>query len=183
MLIADHKASPKFLDRALQTHADYQNLRLSTTHRRHSPDALQHRPLVVKTMEMPGQSKGRRFGNYVKAVLSIIFNWGAQRDYIRENYSAGVESLQRKRGAPEANRPSTDAERHAVLDAAPAHMRSAIGFMMFCGLGPKDALTLPRSHWRNGEIATRRTKTGVPVFWPAPAELECILRRSPRLTP
>src|SRR5208283_2440375 len=47
-------------------------------------------------------------------------------------------------------------------------------------LGPKDALTLPRNYWRDGEIATRRAKTGEPVFWPVPAPLGEALRASPR---
>jgi hypothetical protein len=52
--------------------------------------------------------------------------------------------------------------------------------MMFTGLGPKDALTLPRTFAKGGEIATRRTKTGEPVFWPVPAPLKAVLRVSPR---
>jgi len=43
--------------------------------------------------------------------------------------------------------------------------------MMFTGLGPKDALGLPRTFYKSGEIATRRSKTGEPVFWPAPTPL------------
>src|SRR6516164_8770636 len=49
--------------------------------------------------------------------------------------------------------------------------------MMFTGLGPKDALTLPRNHRRIGEIATCRTNE--PVYWPIPAELEAVLRGAP----
>jgi len=52
--------------------------------------------------------------------------------------------------------------------------------MMFTGLGPKDALSLPRNYWRDGEIATRRVKTGEPVFWPVPAPLNAALQTSPR---
>ena len=53
--------------------------------------------------------------------------------------------------------------------------------MMFTGLGPKDALTLPRSFYKAdaGEIATRRSKTGEPVFWPVPSSLAAILAETP----
>jgi len=51
--------------------------------------------------------------------------------------------------------------------------------MMFTGLGPKDALALPRNFVKDGEIATRRAKTGEPVFWPMPAPLKAILDQSP----
>jgi hypothetical protein len=47
----------------------------------------------------------------------------------------------------------------------------ALALMMFTGLGPKDVLTLPRNYVRDGEIATRRSKTGEPVFWPIPEPL------------
>jgi integrase len=50
---------------------------------------------------------------------------------------------------------------------------------MFTGLGPKDALTLPRRFYRSGEIATRRSKTGEAVYWPVPARLEEVLRAAP----
>jgi integrase len=51
--------------------------------------------------------------------------------------------------------------------------------MMYTGLGPKDALTLPRTFYREGEIATQRSKTGQPVFWPAPEPLLEILANAP----
>jgi integrase len=69
-----------------------------------------------------------------------------------------------------------------VIDAAPAHVRPAIALMMFTGLGPKDTLTLPRNFTKNGEIATRRAKTGEPVFWPMPTPLADILDQAPSHT-
>lgn len=115
----------------------------------------------------------------MKAVLSIIFGWGAERGYLADNPATGIKDIRRPRGAAEPNRPWTDSERHAVLDAAPAHMRPAIALMMMTGLGPKDALTLPRNYWRDGEIATRRAKTGEPVFWPVPSPLDDVLKAAP----
>ncbi len=50
---------------------------------------------------------------------------------------------------------------------------------MFTGLGPKDALRLPRSFYNAAEIATRRSKTGAPVFWRAPKALQRILTSAP----
>jgi hypothetical protein len=47
------------------------------------------------------------------------------------------------------------------------------------GLGPKDALTLPKTVYKDGEIATRRSKTGEPVYWPAPGPLKEVLVNAP----
>jgi hypothetical protein len=46
-------------------------------------------------------------------------------------------------------------------------------------LGPKDALTLPKAFYKAGEIATRRSKTGEPVYWPCPSQLVAILNDAP----
>ncbi len=51
--------------------------------------------------------------------------------------------------------------------------------MMLTGLGPRDALTLPRSFHKANEIATKRSKTGEPVFWPCPAPLTDMLAEAP----
>ena len=115
----------------------------------------------------------------MKAVLSILFAWGSERGYITANHAAGIKDIRRKKGAPEANRPWSDAEREAVLTAAPAHIRPAISLMMFTCLGPKDALILPKPFYRTGEIATQRSKTGEPVFWQVPTQLEEILLTAP----
>src|SRR5262249_38168342 len=58
-------------------------------------------------------------------------------------------------------------------------MLSAIGLMMFMALGPKDALALQKSSYKNSEIGTRRSKTGEPVFWDCPAPLKAILDDAP----
>jgi integrase len=179
LLICDYRKSPVFQDLAPRTRADYQ------THfdylRPIADTALVRfdRPLVVRVRDKAAASKGRRFGNYLKATLSVIFGWGRERGYLADNPASGIKAIRRQKGAPEANRPWSDQERDAVLDAAPAHMRPAIALMMFTGLGPKDALTLPRNFARSGEIATRRAKTGEPVFWPMPRPLAAILDQAP----
>jgi integrase len=116
----------------------------------------------------------------VKALLSIVFAWGAERGYVSANPAEKVKNVRRQKGTPEANRPWADEEREAVLEATPAHMRSAIALMMFTGLGPRDALRLPRSFYKADEIATRRSKTGEPVFWPVPSALKAILDAGPK---
>jgi hypothetical protein len=80
-------------------------------------------PLVVKIRDKAAQKHGRRFGNYVKTVLALTFAWGLERGYVKINPALKVKGIRRPRGVPEANRPWTDAERDAVMDALAAHMR------------------------------------------------------------
>ena len=179
LLICAYRKSPALQDLAPQTRYDYQKMFDYLRPIADTPLVRFDRPLVVRIRDKAAASKGRRFGNYVKAVLSIIFGWGRERGFLVDNPASGIKELRRPKGAPEANRPWSDAERDAVLDAAPDHMRPAIALMMFTELGPKDALTLPRNFVKGGEIATRRAKTGGPVFWPMPRPLAAILAKAP----
>jgi integrase len=179
-LVAAYKAHSSFLDLAPRTKRDYGKVfdYLATI----SDTALVKfdKPLVVRIRDKSAASKGRRFANYTKAVLSIIFAWGSERGYLASNPAAGIKGVRRPKNMADANRPWSDEERDAVLAAIPAHMRPALALMMFCGLGPKDALTMPRTFYKDGEIGTRRSKTGEAVFWPAPAPLIAILNAAPR---
>ena len=179
LLTRNYRASATFQDLAPRTQADYQGHFDYLQPIADTPLIRFDRPLVVRIRDKAAASKGRRFGNYLKATLSVIFGWGAERGYLAGNPASNIKAIRRARGTPDANRPWADAERYVVLENAPAHMRPAIALMMFTGLGPKDALALPRSHWRNGEIATRRAKTGEPVYWPIPGALDAILREAP----
>lgn len=180
LLIADYRKAPAFQDLAPRTRADYQHHFDYLQPIADTPVVQIDRPLVVRIRDKAAASKGRRFGNYLKATLSVIFGWGRERGYIADNPASGIKAIRRQKGAPEANRPWSDDERHATLDAAPTHMRPAIALMAFTGLGPKDALTLPRNFAKKDEIATRRAKTGGPIFWPMPAELVAILDAAPQ---
>jgi hypothetical protein len=178
-LIADYRAHPAFTDLAPRTRVDYQQVFDYLKPIADTPLVRFDRPLVVRIRDKAAASKGRKFANDVKARLSGLFGWGSERGYIGANVAAGIRDIRRRKGLPEANRPWSDEEREAVLEALPPHMKPAVAVMMFTGLGPKDALGLPRTFFRSGEIATRRAKTGEPVFWPVPAQLEAILDAAP----
>jgi hypothetical protein len=177
-LITEYRASPDFNSLAPRTQKDYQRVLDYLKPIADTPLLRFDRRLVVRIRDK-ASDRGRRFANYVKAVLSILFSWGVERGYLDTNPAEGVRNIRRPKGAPEANRAWADVERHAVLDAAPPQMKPAISLMMFAGLGPKDALSLPHTFYKDGEIATRRSKTGEPVFWPAPAPLREALALAP----
>jgi integrase len=178
MLIEAYRSHAAFTELAPRTRVDYQRVFDYLKLIADTPLIKFDRPLTVRIRDKAAQTRGRRQGNYVKSVLSLLFAWGSERGFVSTNPAAGIKSIRRKKGLADANRPWADEERDASL-TCPAHMRRAIGLMMFTGLGPKDALTLPRSFYKGGEIATRRSKTGEPVFWPCPAQLAVILAEAP----
>jgi len=179
MLISAYRDHPAFRDLAPRTRSDYQGVFDYLKPIADTPLIKFDRPLVVRIRDKAAASRGRKFANDVKARLSTLFGWGSERGYLAGNTAFNIMDIRRPKGMPDANRPWTDEERDAVLAAAPAHMRPAIALMMFTGLGPRDALALPRTYFRDGEIATRRSKTGEPVFWPCPAPLAAVLAAAP----
>jgi hypothetical protein len=179
MLISAYRDHPAFRDLAPRTRSDYQGVFDYLKPIADTPLIKFDRPLVVRIRDKAAASRGRKFANDVKARLSTLFGWGSERGYLAGNTAFNIKDIRRPKGMPDANRPWTDEERDAVLAAAPAHMRPAIALMMFTGLGPRDALALPRTYFRDGEIATRRSKTGEPVFWPCPAPLAAVLAAAP----
>ena len=179
MLIAAYRGHPAFTDLAPRTRSDYQAVFDYLKPIADTPLVRFDKPLVVRIRDKAAQDKGRKFANDVKARFSGIFGWGSERGYIASNPAAGIKDIRRRKDAPDANRPWADEERDAVLAACPAHILPAIAVMMFTGLGPRDALTLPKGFHKAGEIATKRSKTGEPVFWTCPAPLSAVLSEAP----
>jgi integrase len=179
LLIEAYRGHAAFLDLAPRTRSDYQAVFNYLKPIADTPLVKFDKPLVVRIRDKAAKDKGRKFANDVKARFSGLFGWGSERGYLAANTAAGIKDIRRRKDAPDANRPWADEERDAVLAACPAHIRPAIALMMFTGLGPRDALTLPRSFYKANEIATNRSKTGEPVFWPCPAPLTTILAEAP----
>ena len=177
-LIEEYKAHPAFLDLAPKTRGDYQ--RYFDYLRPIADTALARfdRKLVVRIRDKAAAAGRRRSANYLRQVLSIVFTWGVERGYLNDNPASNIKSIKRSKDAPVANRPWSDDERHTVLDAVPDHMRPAIALMMFGALGPKDALALPRTAFRDGLLTYRRSKTGEPIVLPAATQLTEILERA-----
>jgi integrase len=179
MLIQAYKSHEAFKDLEPRTRSDYQRIFDYLKPIADTPLVKFNKGLVVRIRDKAVQTRGRRQGNYVKTVLSLVFAWGVEREYLPSNPALEIKNIRRKKGLPDANPPWSDEARHVVLERAPAHMRLPIGLMMFTALGPKDALTLPRSYLEENEIATRRSKTSEPVFWTCPAPLLEIVRNVP----
>ncbi|WP_246725144.1 integrase [Beijerinckia sp. L45] len=178
-LIEDYRKHDSFKTLAIQTQSDYQKVFNYLKPIGDTPLIRFDKALVVRIRDK-ATSKGRRFANYVKAVLSIIFGWGSERGYMSLNAASGIKDIRRNKNIPEANRAWTDSERHAALAVMPPQMLPAFALMTFTALGPKDALELPKPFYKDGEIATRRAKTGEPVFWQAPRDLVAILDNAPK---
>jgi integrase len=179
MLIAAYRAHPAFTDLAPRTKSDYQ-VQFDYLKPIDGTALVRFdKPFIVRIRDKAHKDRGRKFANDLKARFSGLFGWGSERGFVSANHAAGIKDIRRPKDMPDANRPWADEEREAVLAACPPHILPAIALMMFTAIGPKDALRLPRSSYRGGEIATSRSKTGEPIFWSCPALLKAILEQAP----
>ena len=174
LLITEYRASSSFRDLAARTRADYQRCLDYLKPISDTPLVRFDRGLVVRIRDKVAAKHGRRFANYVKAVLSILFSWGAERE-LREGKPCR-ESKERsppegrtrrksglvRRGAggrprpPDAGAQKPGDRDHDVHGARPEiRAKSAAQYIS-----------------TKGEIATRRAKTGEPWFLalPCPAD-------------
>ncbi|QIO53406.1 tyrosine-type recombinase/integrase [Rhizobium leguminosarum bv. trifolii] len=166
MLIKKYRASPKFQKRAARTRSDYQEVFDWLQPIEDTPLERFTRGFVAKIRDKAETQKRFRFANKVRSVLSLLFNWGLEYEYVTVNPVEGVSVAERPKGLADANRPWTDTERETILSEMPKHMMLPIGLMMFYGLDPQDALALPKNAISPAGIDTRRQKTGQPVYLP-----------------
>jgi len=151
-LIIEYKKHPVFMDLSVRTQADYHKI---FNYLQPIFDTPLHRftpPLVVKIRDKAAAKHGRRSGNYLKTVLSVVFSWGKERGYCKDNPVKDIKSLKKPKGAEQPNRPWLDYEREVVLSALPPHMSVPFHLMMYCGLDPVDALGLSRATIEDGLI-------------------------------
>jgi integrase len=179
LLIARYRAHPSFTDLAARTRADYQRCFDYLKPIADTPLGRFNPPLVVRIRDKAAEKHGRRFGNYVRTVLALLFAWGKERGYTPTNPAAAIKGIRRPKGIPDANRPWSDSEREAVEATLPIHMRLPVALMMYCGLDPQDALKLPRTAISGGKIDARRGKTGEPLWIPLPSPAADALANAP----
>src|SRR6476660_4124091 len=134
LLISAYRTHEAFTDLAPRTRSDYQKVFDYLKPIEDIALARFDKPLVVRIRDKASKDKGRKFANDLKARFSKLFAWGAERGDIAGNPASGIQDIRRKKGLPDANRPWNDNERDVVLSALPAHMKLAIGLMMFTGL-------------------------------------------------
>jgi integrase len=100
------------------------------------------RGFAIQTRDKAFKQRGRRFANYVIAVVQAVFSWGLEREHISDHPVKGVKAIARPKGMKRANRPWSRREWEAVIAEAPNHLLAPI---LLCGI----------LGWREGEAIHR----------------------------
>lgn len=164
LLIREYRAHPDYLGLRSRTRADYARCFDYLQAIEDTPLSRFTPALVVKIRDKAGTKLGRKWGNYVKTTLSLLFSWAREHGYMDENPAFRLKGIKRPKDAPDANRPWSDSEREAVTSRLPGPMRLPIMLMMYCGIDPGDVVALPKTAIVDGRLDTKRRKTAVPVW-------------------
>lgn len=129
------------------------------------------------------KSRGRRFCNYARTVLVLLFKLAIELGLMHDNPAVNVGKVKRDRKAAPLNRPWTEHERLAVWEATGtprwAHLRMPVALGLCAGLREGDLIRLPKSAVSGGRIKVRTAKRDVYVEIPILPMVEQALAEAP----
>ncbi|KKB86444.1 hypothetical protein VW29_02470 [Devosia limi DSM 17137] len=165
---------------ATRTRTDYQKVFDYLKPMRDQPLAAFTSGAIVKIRDKAYAKHKRRFANYVVAVFSIIFEFAREREMVSTNpVIRTVKKIRRPKGMADANRAWSQAEREAVMSAAPIHLKVPIALAMYVGLREGDVLRMTWARYNGHDISTTTSKAGTFVWWRCPVALREILDEAP----
>lgn len=177
-LVEAYRKAPEFTQRAVRTRRDYERVFDYLESLRDMPLRTISPAQVYEFRDDAFTLRKRRFATYVVQVIRLVLEWGRKREYVERNVAWEIESVQRPRDMPKANRAWADSEREAVLTAASSELKAVIALGMFVGLREGDAVRLPKSAYDGEWIRTIAEKNGELVALPAHFRLREILSAS-----
>lgn len=179
-LVEHYKASPSWAALKPKTREFYERAFQYLRPINDTPLLKFDRPLVIRIRDKSLESKGWYFANQVKTALSVLFSWAVERGHMGSNPASEIRRLPRPKSMARKNRPWTDAERYTVLQEASPYAAPVIALMMYGGMDPVDAVSLPKAAYDGIGFGYERAKTGVGIRKRAPLALKAILDAAPK---
>ncbi len=105
----------------------------------------------------------RRFVNYIRSVLSILFAHAIGLGSMPINPARDMKKVRRSTDAPVMNRPWSMAECQAVLRSLPPHLRLPVAISLYTGIREGDVLRLPRQVTAGNCIAITKRKIAIDI--------------------
>jgi integrase len=171
--------STRFAELAPRTKKDYLGILSDLTGIQNMPLAAIDKPFLARLRDEHSKRRGWHRANYLIQVLAQVFKLAEEDGAMKDNPATRLRKLRRPKDLPEANRPWTEAERKAVLDAAPPHVRLPLAIGALTGLRIADIVTLPRTAFRDDWTRHETRKRRVEVVLPLTDELRREILRAP----
>jgi integrase len=131
------------------------------------------KPEIARTRDCARDQHEPKFANQVVTVLKMVFAYGVEQGFARENPALNIAKA--KGGNKRPNRPCTPAEANALIDFAPKPLRPVIAIALYTGLRLGDVVALKRTAIQGDWMETEQSKTRKLVRAYIPADLKRIL--------
>ncbi len=179
-LILSYRNSDAFRDLAPRTKADYERVFAFLEPLHNQSVKAFTTPTLCQLRDEWRKTRGRRFVDYVRTVLVLIFARGVELGAITHNPAKPVGKIGRDRRAAPMNRPWTESERAAVWAAVNSnrwrHLRLPVAIALETGMREGDVISLTRSAVKGGLLSIKTAKRGVDVAIPVGPLLKEALR-------
>lgn len=162
-LILDYKLSDAFRDLAPRTRSDYEKVFVFLEPLWEARLSAFSTEQITALRNKWRQTRGRRFVNYIRAILSILFGHAKEIGLVDRNPVTDVKQIRKSRNAPQMNRPWSLAERRTVLGHLPPHLKLPVAIGLYTGMREGDVLRLPRDCIADGAINIVTSKRRVPI--------------------
>jgi hypothetical protein len=162
---------------APRTRRDYEKLLLDLKAIFDMPLAAIDRPFIARLRDDRARERSWHYSNYLLAVLSSVFKLGEEYGVMTENPVLRVAKLKRPKDRPRVNRPWTEGECAAVLEAAQPHLRLPLALAIEFGLRIGDIVRIPKTAFRDGWYET--TKRGIEIYLKATPAIRREILRAP----
>jgi integrase len=179
-LILDYKLTDEFKDLTPRTRSDYEKVFAFLEPLWSARLAAFTAPQLNKLRIQWRKERGRRFVNYIRSVLSVIFGHGISLGAMTSNPTRDMRKVKRPRAAPIMNRPWSPNERQIVLEKLPPHLRLPVAIGLFTGMREGDVLRLPRNIVVANTIRITTSKRLVVIDLNVLPELRRALRTAPK---
>jgi integrase len=91
------------------------------------------------------KDRGRRFVNYIRTVLKVIFDYGIEESYVKVNPVDGFSPIRSRPGTKKLNRRWSDEERAAVWSKIKYPLKLPYSLALCYGVREGDMVVMPRS--------------------------------------
>ena len=178
-LILDYKQTDEFKDLANRTRSDYEKVFVFLEPLWDAQLSQFTAPKLNNLRIKWRKTRGRRFVNYIRTVLSLLFEHGTSIGVMFANPARNMKTVKRPRNAPKMNRAWTPEERRIVLDRLPAHLKLPVAIGLYTGMREGDVLSLPRDIIQANSIKIITSKRLVKIDLQILPELRKALRAAP----
>lgn len=108
---------------------------------------------VLKLRDKAAAERGRRFGNYVLAVVRLVIEWGRPRGWRADNPAMGLKSIRKPKGEKHLNRAWAAEEVEAFLLGCPPQIIVPFALGLFAGMREGDALRVTWGAYNGAAIS------------------------------